>query len=285
VYLRDKGKNYHNFLQKKLFDCGKVNIEIVNAGMEAMGPGYYWHILNNLGDIFRPDLVLVGFFVGNDFEEADFSVFIGNFISEPKDLTKRYSKYYQFRRLRLYQLLKNKYTRYRETQLKKQEVKHSAPQQVGTFSQETFLEVERARSWIFDKNNWKLLQYEWRKCSELILKMKDWCDQRKIKLVIAILPDQFQVDQELREAVLNKYKNIADKNLDLSHPDNLIVDFCRAHGINYLDMLRPFQEKSKTERLYALRDTHWNEAGNRLAADLIFEYLEENQLLPSQPRP
>ena len=114
--------------------------------------------------------------------------------------------------------------------------------------------------------------------------MKDWCDRRKIKLVIAILPDQFQVDQALREAVLTKYKNIAEKNIDLSQPDSLIVNFCRAHNIHCLDLLGQFQEQGKTRQLYALRDTHWNEAGNRLAADLIFEYLEENQLVPPRPR-
>ena len=43
--------------------------------------------------------------------------------------------------------------------------------------------------------------------------MKDWCDRRKIKLVIALLPEQFQVDQALREAVLTKYKNIAENNI------------------------------------------------------------------------
>ena len=115
--------------------------------------------------------------------------------------------------------------------------------------------------------------------------MKDWCDRRKIKLVIAIFPDQFQVDKELREAVLAKYKNPARKNLDLSYPDDLIMKFCRAHDIHCLDLLKPFQEKGKSRPLYALRDTHWNEAGNRLAADLIFQYLEENHLLPSRPRP
>jgi hypothetical protein len=93
--------------------------------------------------------------------------------------------------LRLYRLLKNKYTRYREAQLKEQEAKRQPSQQVGTFSQATFLEVEKKRSWIFDKNNWELLNQQWRECSEVILKMKKWCDRRKIKLVIAILPDQF----------------------------------------------------------------------------------------------
>jgi hypothetical protein len=116
------------------------------------------------------------------------------------------------------------------------------------------------------------------------LKMKDWCDRRKIKLVIAILPEQFQVDADLREAVLKKYKHIANENLDVHYPDNLIVNFCRTHDIHCLDMLEPFQEQGKTRRLYSVRDSHWNAAGNGLAADLIFDYLQKNQLLPSRPR-
>ena len=245
VYLTDKKQNYSNILQQEFIGSGKGEVEIVNAGMEGMGPGYYWHLLNKFGDLFKPDLVLVGFFVGNDFEEAEFSVIIGNFISEPKDLIKRYSRYYQFRYLRLYRLLKNKYTRYREAQLKEQEAKRHPSQQVGAFSQATFLEVEKKRSWIFDKNKWELLHQQWRECSEVILKMRDWCDRRKIKLVIAILPDQFQVDQALREAVLTKYENIAENNLDLSYPNNLIVNFCRTHNINCLDMLGNSKRRGK----------------------------------------
>jgi len=283
VYLRDKKQNYNNFLLEKLIASGHNDIEIVNAGMEAMGPGYYWHVMNNLGDLFKPDLIIVGFFVGNDFEEADFSVFIGNFIIEPKNLYKRYIKYDQFRHWRLYRLIKNKYSRYRDAQLKKEEAKSQPAQEVGTFSQETFLDVEQTRSWIFDKNKQELLNQRWRGCSEIILNMKDWCDRRKITLVIAILPEQFQVDQALRQAVFAKYHHITAQNLDLSYPNNLIVDFCRSHNIPCLDMLGPFQEQGKTRPLYSVRDSHWNAAGNRLAADLLFAYLEENHLLPARP--
>jgi hypothetical protein len=283
VYLRDKNLNYNNMLQQKFIGSGRGEVEIVNAGMEAMGPGYYWQILRKLGDSFKPDLVLVGFFVGNDFEEGIFSVFIGNFINEPKDLIKRYSRYYRFRYWRVHRLVKNKYTRYREEQRREQEVKHQPALQIGTFSQVTFQEIEKERSWIFDKSKREVLNRNWRGCSEAILKMKAWCDQRQIKLVIAILPEQFQVDQALREAVLTKYNHIAAENLDLSYPDNLIVNFCRTQNIHCLDMLEQFQEQGKTRQLYSLNDSHWNEAGNRLAADLIFEYLEKNQLLPPRP--
>ena len=284
VFLGDEGKNYINLLSKMFIAKGRGDLEIVNAGMEAIGPGYYWHILRKYGDSFHPDLVLVGFFVGNDFGEADFYVNIGNFMSEPNDLIKRYLRYYQFRNLRLYRLLKNKYNNFREGQLKKQEIQRNPSQQVGTFSQETFLEVERTRSWIFDKNKRDDLEQKWRECAAILLKMKEWCDRRKIKLVIAILPDQFQVDPELRKEIFAHYKRIKEENMELTQPVNLIVNFCRAQNIHCLDLLGQFQEQGKTRQLYTLRNTHWNEAGNRLAASLIFEYLEKNQLIIPRAR-
>jgi hypothetical protein len=284
VYLYSKGQNYYNYLQKKFDTRGIGDVELVNAGMEAIGPGYYWYILSKYGQLFKPDMVIVGFFVGNDFEEAEFAVNIGNYIMEPKDLIKRYSRYYQFRNWRLYRFSKNKYNRFRDEQLKKQEIKRYPPQYVGTFSLGTFLEVVRTRSWIFDKNKRGELEKNWRKCSDILLKMKDWCDRRQIKLVIVILPDQFQVDQELRGVIFTKYKKIIEKNIDLTQPDTLIENFCRAHNIHCLDLLGQFQEQGKTRQLYALRDTHWNAAGNRLAADLIFDYLEGNRLVPLRPR-
>ena len=96
VFSREKGKNYHNILQEKHRVTGRANVEIINAGMEGTGPGYYWHILHKYGDSFKPDLVVVGFFIGNDFLGARFDIAIGDLIIEPNDIIKRYSEYYKF---------------------------------------------------------------------------------------------------------------------------------------------------------------------------------------------
>ena len=140
------------------------------------------------------------------------------------------------------------------------------------------------RSMIFNKNNHGELNKRWQECADIILKMKKWCDKRKVELVIAIFPDQFQVDKKLRDEVFDRYKgrNMTNiENMDLSYPNKLIINFCRGHDIHCLDMLEQFQEQGKNQQLYILRDTHWNAAGNQLAADLIFAYLETKQLLPS----
>lgn len=51
---------------------------------------------------------------------------------------------------------------------------------------------------------------------------------------------------------------------------------CRQNHIHCLDLLAQFQEQGKSPPLYILRDTHWIEAGNRLAAEAIFKYLADH---------
>ena len=41
-------------------------------------------------------------------------------------------------------------------------------------------------------------------------------------------------------------------------------------SITYVDLLEPFRRVSAHTRLYKLYDTHWNIAGNPLAAEIIY---------------
>ena len=98
VYLRWINQNYHNFLQTD-FDqtYGNKKIEIINAGMEATGPGYNWHSLNKYGDLLKPDLILVGFFVGNSFNKMVFdTIDLGELIWERRDPIEKYLGYFRF---------------------------------------------------------------------------------------------------------------------------------------------------------------------------------------------
>jgi hypothetical protein len=277
VYLWDQKKNYHNVLQDRLTALGGRKVEIVNAGMPCIGPGYFWHILEKFGDRFKPDLVLVGFFM-NDMERCRFDIFLSSFISEPKNLAEKLWGYCQFRHSRLHQLIKNKYLWYRDRLRKAQEVGKTGETDVGSFSNETFLEIEKNRSWILDKKKRVEFEREWRQCSSVISQMKQWCDRRNIEMVLAIFPDQFQVEENLREEVYKKY-NLAADSLDLEYPNYRLSNYCKENNIHCIDLLGPFREKGKSGGLYALRDTHWNAAGNRLAAEVIFQYLMDWKLI------
>ncbi|MFZ5451857.1 MAG: SGNH/GDSL hydrolase family protein [Thermodesulfobacteriota bacterium] len=275
-----KGHNYHAFLQKKFGELGGRQVEVVNAGMMGMGPGFYWHILNKFGDRFQPDLVLVGFFVGNDFVEYDFNIVLGDLLSEPHDLKRKILGYRNFSGFRLSKLIRHRYIQYQENLRMARLVKEKGPQAPGSFTEESFMQVEKVRSAFFRKNRYAYMDRLWRQGAPVISRIKHWCDARKIPLLLAIFPDQLQVDQALRQELFRKFK-ISEDSLDLDYPNSLLRSFCREHNVYCLDLFPPFQKAGKSEELYLLHNTHWNAAGNRLAADLICQFLMEHKLIKS----
>ena len=65
-----------------------------------------------------------------------------------------------------------------------------------------------------------------------------------------------------------------DKNAyDLRLIQDLVTDYLRSQDIPVIDLLDGFLEHAKEQSLYLPRDTHWNEAGNARAADMLFSAL------------
>ncbi|MFZ5453295.1 MAG: alginate O-acetyltransferase AlgX-related protein [Thermodesulfobacteriota bacterium] len=275
--------NYHNYLSRALKAGGYDHVEVLNAGMPGMGPGYYWHILNKFGDKWQPDLVLVGFFVGNDFEEYDFIMQRGPFIHEPYDPWRRWLGYLQFRNFWLYKLIRGKLIVARERRRRAQEKNTAKVAREGTFSNQGYLEIEKKRVWVFAKDKQATLMREWREDAAVFAKIQNWCSQRKAPLVFAVFPDQFQVDRNLRQEIYQTY-HLRAADFDLAYPNGLIRNYCRQRQLHCLDMLGPFQKLGASQTLYKLRDSHWNAAGNRLAADLIFKYLTAHRLVGPRKR-
>lgn len=70
----------------------------------------------------------------------------------------------------------------------------------------------------------------------------------------------------------------ATPEVTLQHMDNqahLLADFAAEQNIHYLDLTPAFQEEaSMGEELYYPFDTHWNQSGHDLAAEVISEYIQ-----------
>ena len=282
--LQNEDKNYHNILQNKLdktFGTGKV--EIITAGIGATGPGYYLNTLQKWGDLIKPDLVLVGFFVGNDFGEMTFdTVRYGSYIIEPRnsrisgyDICKSYTL---FKNFWLFQIFRGE-ARYLLVKIEQnRELERGIIQEKGVFSRRAFLDIEREKMWIFECDNKSSFKKKWDEDSYIILEFKKWCDERNVRLLIAILPSQFQIEEELRKEVFDRY-NLRNIAIDLRYPNEVLGDFCKRNNINTVDLLEPFQANARYGGLYLVRNSHWNESGNKLAAKYIYDYITKNNLI------
>ncbi len=99
-------------------------------------------------------------------------------------------------------------------------------------------------------------------------------EQGGAELLVVIIPGEHQVDRELFQKVANAMGQPTDQ-FDIDLPQQTLRSMLEDEGIPYIDLLDTFREAhSGPNSLYILRDTHWNPAGNALAASTIEPVLE-----------
>ena len=89
---------------------------------------------------------------------------------------------------------------------------------------------------------------------------------------MAIYPDEFQVNEALLKTIIEKFR-LRPADFDLELAQNLLKSFLASKAIPFMDFLDRFRAEGKKQQLYLLRNTHWNKAGNQLAAEILFEDL------------
>jgi len=66
------------------------------------------------------------------------------------------------------------------------------------------------------------------------------------------------------------------EDYDLQLPQELLTKFLATKQIPYVDLTEQFRSEEQKRDLYLLNDTHWNRAGNELAAEFLFQYLDHS---------
>ncbi len=107
----------------------------------------------------------------------------------------------------------------------------------------------------------------------LILALNQEVAERGGQLVVAILPDETEVDPDKWAGLLQAYPALFDQGA--TSPTARLGQFLAAAGIPYLQLgpaLRAYQAETG-EPLYFPIDGHWQPAGHRVAAQAIYDYL------------
>ena len=102
-------------------------------------------------------------------------------------------------------------------------------------------------------------------------------ESRGIGFVVALYPDEYQVDSSLQRRLFETF-DLRPEDYDLDFPNRLARTYLESLGVPVIDMLEPFRDRGRAESLYLPRNTHWNEAGRRLAGQLLFDAV--SPLLP-----
>ncbi len=102
------------------------------------------------------------------------------------------------------------------------------------------------------------------------------------RLVLLLVPTEFQVDPRALEAGVAAYPGI---ELDPLRINRELAAFAAGAGIPLLDPTPALAAEQAAGRpiYYAIEDHHWNAAGHALVTQLLAKFLDERGLLPPAP--
>lgn len=270
--------NYTALVERRFEDLyGSHKIDVINAGYPGTHTGEQLAMLKKYGLQYDPDLVVLGFFVGNDFIDAEPNrkriVVNGVPVDISRSEEHRILGYPMINQSRLLLFLQRKYKIFRELRKAGSEG-GNLPDFSKILSEQTFLDIERSRLEFFNLNASRQGSFQpnidciFRSISEMDALLRS----RNIKFVVAVYPDEFQCNENLQNMLFEKF-GLRREDYDLDLAQNLLKSFLASKGIASIDLLDPFRQAAGKQPLYLLRNTHWNAAGNQLAADILFEDL------------
>lgn len=252
--------NYLARLEALLGERGAA--EVVNVGVSATEPRDYLALLADEGLAYAPDVVLVGFYVGNDFETR-----------APRWHERSYAA-----------TLARVLWRLGRSPRPAATVDPAA----GVFddaapgmSLERYLEIEVDRAWIFERDSARFREAVTR-ATRLVTGMQQVARRGGASLVVAVLPAEAQVDavhQRRLAGVLGRPEGA----LDFEQPSRALVAALTAAGVDTVDLTPAFVERATDGVLYKPQDSHWNVAGNALAAEVLRPALERHRAIGRTP--
>ncbi len=255
-----------------------LSIEIINMGIPSTNVQDYLSLFIDEGLELSPDMIVLNIYIGNDITYASqnkkesaiytlrFINYINAFFKFNRNGDKVIARLGGDNRENLYN------------------------DEAKSMDDKTFIEIQKSLFFIyFDKEYIvKHLSHKYDSIFRDLNTMNKICQDRKIKLLITLLPAEIQVDKNLQKIIEPEvYKDLSNKfdshdnfieSINYSLPNIRIKNELAKQNIQYLDLLESFQKKAMISKFYKPNDTHWNIAGNLLAADLIYEYMLKESL-------
>lgn len=286
--------NYTALLENQFREhYGQHQVDVINAGYPGTHTAEQLALLKKYGLQYNPHLVVLGFFVGNDFLDADpyrKRIIVNDLYI---DIDRRQELiifgYPIIPKSRLLLFIQQKYKIFREAARSQQS--HQLPQSQlvatteaialdepetspGILSLEKFLDVERGR---MSFCNIEKLQNGDRDANinyilDSISEMNAILQARNIKFIVAIYPDEYQVNDHLLNQLQSTfYLNLDD--YDITCQQNILISHLESNNIPYIDLTPRFRVEQQNRHLYLFQEPHWNSHGNQLAKDILFEHL------------
>ena len=245
-----------------LLDDALPDVEVLNLGIAAIGLDQYPAVLANEALPRDPDLVIVCFFLGNDFFDYTSDLAVSHRGGASYLLT--FLRY-------LFQIRPQMLGRSPDRAI----YKDDSP----TFKAEAYARILRRKSKLFRVDAPTFIP-ELQRAEQRFTEIAELCERSGTKLLVVLLPDEIQVDGAARRAMIEEIPGYRRRDYDYEQPNRAVLEILERQGIAALDLQPVFFEAGKAAKLYKPRDTHWNLAGNRLAADVLIAEIKRSRRNP-----
>jgi hypothetical protein len=129
------------------------------------------------------------------------------------------------------------------------------------------------------------LPSEWKEAveitKEIILMFQKSVEQQGSRFLLLTLSNAEQIHPKVGDELRNRYKI----DFDFDQPDRLLEEFARQHNVLLLKLMPDLRKHhlQTGEFLHgfgARHQGHWNQAGHRRAAQLTFQFLKDQHIVP-----
>ena len=258
----------------------REDVAIVNLAEQGTGPVVYHARLKHRRLDPEPDLVLVGYYVGNDLTDTRFR--------DPVEQAEGGPRGPVFER-----------RSWAEPYLLDYLSEKTRPGHAWEFDWAAYEAkglpadlIELARSgrmnpWLLDlasKRPTHLLdnvliegegnEEAWERVADEFRAMKALCDERGVSMAVVVFPRSVQIARWRFEFFERLGFELDERTLETTRPQDLMKALCAEEGIPVLDVL-PHLKANATQDQFIENDDHFNGIGNRLVADVLGPFLME----------
>ncbi|SLM48668.1 membrane protein of unknown function [Nitrospira japonica] len=275
---------YLTLVERALAD-ERPGAEVINLGIVGYQPEDYSALLKEHGLSYGPDLVLVNFFVGNDFMPAQGVQMIvaglrhrvhvnGNWFHDHLS----WDHWYLSHDLAYARVLA-------DARIKRMQGKSDLgmfasdpapaasddPQAFSGWSPRYVRMIQGMRDQYLKADS-SVFRARWNDTKAALEQIDGVLNARRVPWVLVLLPAEEQVDPRLQRLYVDMSGGVADE-YDFMKPQRLLSAWAAERGLAVIDLSASFAASVETRRLYVDNDIHWNAAGNALAAGTVLNGL------------
>lgn len=266
-------------------DLKPYKISLLNGSESGNGPFEYLTSMKVLSAKFKPDVVLLSYYVGNDLSDVQYNnQYSDSLIQKTTNLFRPFSRglyAYHFFKEKEHILLPH----------------HFDYKKMGKYFPAEI--IERAKKseiniWLLEKSMENTNYYldnllmnsdknmnAWQKVKDILSEINTISNRIDSKLIIVIFPATLQVNKSHFEFVKRLNFKTDERTLSLDKPQTHLIEFCRKSRIECLDLL-PYFRAHKDKEFYLEDDDHLNELGNLSSEKIVLDFIKKNLQLENK---